>query len=239
MVENVRRGKLALFGCNGLAMEVARRLASLDQTFVMIDNDPELVKNAREEGFSAEQLDFTDDSALRELGIGRDVDGIFCLLREDSENVFLVISARAMDPELRIVAICREPSAASKLMAAGADKVVDPYAISGARAYDLIVRPEVVELLEETVFGQQDLNIAEITLPPGSWVHGVRLSDLKPHMIQNVILLGVVAAEHGRDLIFSTRNIDHRLGAGDILVIIGAREQINAVREMVGAQRTP
>jgi voltage-gated potassium channel len=237
--EIMMTGKLALFGCTSLGLEVARRLASLDQAFIMVDVEPERVQRARDEGFRVEEVDFTDDDALRGLGLGEDIEGIFCLLPEDSENVFLVITARAMDAGLRIVAICREPEATSKLMAAGADKVVDPYAISGARAYDLIARPEVVELLEETVFGHQDLNIAEITIPRGSWVHGVRLSEFKRRMTQNVLLLGVVDAEHGSDLIFSTRNIDHNLDTGDTLVIIGAREQVKSVREMIRAKDMP
>jgi voltage-gated potassium channel len=231
--------RLALFGCNALALEVAHRLLAGQQDFIMIDVDEELVEQAREAGFRAQRLDYTLDESLREIGIGSDVHGIFCLLKEDSANVFLTITARSMDPSLRIVAICRQPEAAPKLMAAGADKVVDPYAISGARAHDLIARPEVVELLEETVFGQQDLNIAEVTIPRGSWVSGTRLSDLKRHMTQNILLLGVVDVEHGRDLIFSTRNIDHHLDVGDVLVIIGARQQVEAFRAMIGGHAEP
>jgi voltage-gated potassium channel len=235
----MRSCRLALFGCNALALEVAHRLQAGHQDFVMIDNDDERVAQARDAGFRAQRLDYTLDESLQEVGLGSRIQGIFCLLREDSENVFLTITARAMDPGLRIVAICRQPEAASKLMAAGADKVVDPYAISGARAYDLIARPEVVELLEETVFGQQDLNIAEVTIPPGSWVSGRRLSVLKQHMTHTILLLGVVDAEHGRDLIFSTRNIDHHLDDGDVLVIIGARGQVEAFRAMIASHRDP
>ncbi|MEW5770915.1 MAG: NAD-binding protein [Pseudomonadota bacterium] len=230
---------LALFGCNALAMEVAQRLRAGGQDFVMVDDDEALVEQAREAGFRVQRLDYTLDESLREIGLGSRIQGIFCLLPNDSQNVFLAITARAMDPALRIVAVCRQPEAASKLMAAGADKVVDPYAISGARAHDLIARPEVVELLEETVFGQQDLNIAEVTLPRDSWVGGRRLSELKRHMRQNILLLGVVDAEHGRDLIFSTRNIDHKLDAGDVLVVIGAREQVEAFRAMVAGSAAP
>lgn len=233
------RCRLALFGCNALAMEVAHRLRAGNQDFVMFDDDDGLVEQAREAGFRAQRLDYTMDEPLREIGLGTRVESIFCLLPNDSQNVFLAITARAMDPSLRIVAICRQPEAAPKLMAAGADKVVDPYAISGARAHDLIARPEVVELLEETVFGQQDLNIAEVTLPGASWVGGKRLSELKRHMTQNILLLGVVDAEHGRDLIFSTRNIDHKLDAGDVLVVIGAREQVESFRTMVAGPRAP
>ncbi|MDP2788091.1 MAG: NAD-binding protein [Pseudomonadota bacterium] len=231
--------KLALFGCNPLAIEVAWRLTLLKTPFVMFDRDPERVEHALQEGLVAECIDYTDDGALRAAGIGSDIGGVFCLLTEDSENVFLAISARAIAPELRIVAVCQAPEAAPKLLAAGADKVVDPYEISGARVHELIERPEVVELMEHTVFGLQDLNIAEITIPPGAWLHSVHLSELRRHMTQNVILLGVVDLEHGRDLIFSTRGIDHKLDHGDVLVVIGPQQHVAAFRTMIESPQTP
>jgi voltage-gated potassium channel len=225
--------KFALFGCNPLAIEVAWRLSMARLPFVMLDRDATRVREARQEGLSAERIDYTDDTALREVGIGSHIEGVFCLLSEDSENVFLAISARALDPAVRIVAVCQAPQAASKLLAAGADKVVDPYEISGARVHELIERPEVVELMEQTVFGLQDLNIAEVTIPSGSWLHGVRLSELRRHMKQNVILLGVVDLERGKELIFSTRGIDHNLDFNDVLVVIGPRMDVDGFRAMI------
>jgi len=231
--------KYALFGCNPLAIEVAWRLSLVRLPFVMLDSDAGRVEDARQEGLVAERIDYTDDDALRAVGIGSHIEGVFCLLGEDSENVFLAISARALDPALRIVAVCQAPEAAAKLLAAGADKVVDPYEISGARVHELIERPEVVELMEHTVFGLQDLNIAEVTIPSGSWVHGVRLSELRRHMKQNVILLGVVDLERGKDLIFSTRGIDHNLDPHDVLVVIGPSGDVNNFRAMIESAAPP
>lgn len=233
------RPRFALFGCNPLAIEVARRLTLARTPFVMLDRDAALVEAAHKEGMLARQIDYTDDDALRDVGIGSHIEGVFCLFAEDSENVFLAISARALDPQLRIVAVCQAPQAAPKLLAAGADKVVDPYEISGARVHELIQRPEVVELLEQTVFGQQDLNIAEITIPRHSWLHGVHLSGLRRVMTQNVLLLGVVDLERGKDLIFSTRGIDHKLDYDDVLVVIGARSEIDAFRTLIDRTTPP
>jgi voltage-gated potassium channel len=231
--------KIALFGCNPLAIEVARRLSMAHTPFVMVDSDAALVDAASKEDLVALQIDYTDDEALRSVGIGSHIEGVFCLFSEDSENVFLAISARALDPQLRIVAVCQAPEAAPKLLAAGADKVVDPYEISGARVHELIQRPEVVELLEQTVFGLQDLNVAEITIPQDAWLHGVHLSELRKCMTQNVILLGVVDLERGKDLIFSTRGIDHKLDFDDVLVVIGARSEIDAFRELIERTSPP
>jgi voltage-gated potassium channel len=225
--------RFAIFGCNPLAIEVAWRLSMAKTPFVMVDSDAALVDSANKEGLVAELIDYTDDEALRSVGIGSHIEGMFGLFTEDSENVFLAISARELDPYLRIVAVCQAPEAAPKLLAAGADKVVDPYEISGARVHELIERPEVVELLEQTVFGQQDLNAAEITIPRHSWLHGVHLSALRKVMTQNLILLGVVDLERGKDLILSTRGIDHKLDYDDVLVVIGARSEIDAFRELI------
>ncbi|MBI1283207.1 MAG: TrkA family potassium uptake protein [Thiobacillus sp.] len=230
---------IALFGCNPLAMEVARRLSMGHTRFIMVDNETALVDTANKEGLDALQLDYTDDDALRSVGIGSHIEGVFCLFTEDSENVFLAISARALDPKLRIVAVCQAPDAAPKLLAAGADKVVDPYEISGARVHDLIQRPEVVELLEQTLFGRQDLNVAEITIPQGTWLHGIHLSILRKVMTQNLLLLGMVDLERGNELILSTRGIDHKLDYGDVLVVIGARSEIDAFRALVERASPP
>jgi voltage-gated potassium channel len=231
--------RFVLFGCNPLAIEVAKRLTMAGTPFVMVDSDATRVESALKEEMVALKIDYTDDDALRSVGIGSHIEGVFCLFTEDSENVFLAISARALDPQLRIVAVCQAPEAAPKLLAAGADKVVDPYEISGARVHELIQRPEVVELLEQTVFGLQDLNVAEITIPRGSWLHGVHLSGLKKVMTQNIILLGVVDLERGKDLIFSTRGIDHRLDYDDVLVVIGPRHEIDAFRALIDRNSAP
>jgi voltage-gated potassium channel len=231
--------KFAVFGCNPLAIEVAWRLSLAKTPFVMVDSDAALVEAANKEGLVAELIDYTDDEALRSVGIGSHIEGMFCLFSEDSENVFLAISARALDPRLRIVAVCQAPEAAPKLLAAGADKVVDPYEISGARVHELIERPEVVDLLEQTVFGQQDLNVAEVTIPSHSWLHGVHLSALRKVMTQNLILLGVVDLERGKELILSTRGIDHKLDYGDVLVVIGARSEIDSFRSLIERAASP
>lgn len=230
---------LALFGCNPLAMEVAHRLRAVGTAFVMVDRDEALVELAQRSGFDARLLDYTDDESLRAVGIGSGTSSVFCLLPEDSENVFLAISARALDPALRIVAVCQDHQASDKLLAAGADKVVDPYEISGGRVFELIERPELVELLEQTVFGRQDLNIAEIVIPETSWLHGRPLADFRKAMPRQVLLLGVVDTDKGMELVFSPRGDGHPLDTRDVLVILGARRWIEAVRSLVAAPMSP
>jgi voltage-gated potassium channel len=164
---------------------------------------------------------------------------VFCFLPDDAENVFLTISARSLDASLQIIALTQSTEAAGKLLAAGADKVIDPYEISGARIFEILERPEVVEVLENTVFGRQDLNIAELTVPAGAWTDQCPLSALRHAIKQNVILLGVVDRERGSELIYSMRGVDHKLDAGDVLVVLGSRRQIESLRELIGRVAVP
>lgn len=230
---------LAVFGSNPVGVEVARYLQNAQYLFVMVDRSDDVLQAAQREGFNIQRLDYNLDSELQSLGIGKTITTIFCMLPEDSQNVFLTISARALDPNLRIVTVCHTPDATPQLLAAGANKVIDPYAVSGTRVVELLERPEVVELLEQTVFGRQDLNIAEVTIPQISWVLGRNLSEVRLHVSNNIILLGMVDLELHRELIFGAQGIDHKLDAGDILVVIGAARQISAFRELIQQQVVP
>ena len=73
--------RYALFGCNPLAIEVAWSLTMVRQPFVLLDRDKVLVDLAREEGLSAEHVDYTEDEALRAVGIGSHIEGVFCRRR--------------------------------------------------------------------------------------------------------------------------------------------------------------
>ncbi|MEJ2394072.1 MAG: TrkA C-terminal domain-containing protein, partial [Candidatus Thiodiazotropha sp.] len=121
-----------------------------------------------------------------------------------------------------------------KLITAGASKVIDPYEISGQRVHELISRPYLVEMLESTVFGKH-VDIAEIEIPVQSALSGTLLDDLHLDKRYNLIVMGVVDLELGRDLIFCNSGVNHRIDSGDLLVVIGARGEIARLREDLSA----
>lgn len=224
-------GKIALFGCNRLGLQAASHLNRREYDFVLVDRNKARVRLAQEQGFQAVLVDYRDDEGLRAIGIGRDITTIFCFFAEDSENVFLIISARTLDPSLKIVSVVESPEAEAKLRAAGADKIIDPYEISGRKIFELIKRPVVVDILDETVFGRHDLKMAEIEIPQGSPLDGKCLSELGLDVHYNLILLGVVDRERDKELRFVTSRIDYKLDAGDILVVLGPSREILAFKQ--------
>lgn len=227
------RGKLALFGCNQLSLEVARRLVSQAYTLVVVDADDSRLEKARNLGFAVECVDPMNDDDLKSIGVGTTISYVFCMLPRDSQNVFLTISVRDMDPRVRIVSIAHSSDAGHKLLAAGADKVIDLYEITAGKITELIERPLIVDIIEQTIYGEHDLNIAEITLPENSKLDQRLLSDVQRELRHNVIILGVVDQELGNNLVFGNLGTRHKLDAGDILLIIGARREIDLFKQDV------
>lgn len=230
------RWNTLIFGCGAMGHEVAMQLAERGIANCLYSNDPDDVANMLARGLDAALLDHTDDDKLRRAGIGDWVETIFCLFSEEPQNLFLTLSARALDPNLKIICVCESLASGSKLITAGASKVIDPYEISGQRVHELISRPYLVEMLESTVFGKH-VDIAEVEIPAESTLSGTPLDDLHLARRYNLIVLGVVDLEIGRDLIFCNNSVSHLMDAGDLLVVIGPRAEIVRLREDVAANR--
>ena len=130
-------------------------LESGGATVVFVDNDAERVSAAVEQGSFALVGDATSDAVLLEAGITR-ASALATVLTNDALNVFITLTARNLNPDLRIIARAEDPSSEAKMMQAGADKVVLPSALSGERAAQMILRPAMVDF-----FAGQDLSALE------------------------------------------------------------------------------
>ena len=226
--------EVVVFGCGQLGMDVAGQLQQLAHRMLLVSDDQGQVDEALSRGFDAVRLNYTDDEDLCSIGIGGGVKTIFCLFQEDSENVFLALSARALDVELKIVCAAESGQSHSKLLAAGANKIIDPYQISANRIYNLLSRPLMVEMLEQTIFGEH-LDMAEIEICEGSSLDGSRISQLDFSRNYNLILLGIVDKELGDNLMFTLGGPDNKLDPGDILVVIGPDQEIMRLRADITA----
>ncbi len=223
--------KIAVFGYNRLSVEAIKRLDC--NCVTVVDHDAERLLHASENGLNTANIDFRSDEDLKSIGIGKDVDIIFCFFLEDSDNVFLTLSARALDAELNIIAIVDDPNAAEKLIAAGANKIIDPYHICGRKIHEWIKKPDISNIFDQTVFGRQDLHVTQVTIPENSFLDQTWTSELNLNEKYNLVLIGVVDKELGDDLYFAIGEQDHRLDAGDILVILGPSREIRTFKKEI------
>ena len=225
--------RVAVIGDSSMALETMSRLDTEAFSALYFGDNPAEVALVREKGFFAEVIDFRNDDELKAIGIGTYIDYLFCFFAADSDNVFLTISARAIDKNLTIISIVDDPDSADKLLAAGANKIIDPYEICGHKTYEILTKPEISSILDHTVFRRHDLNIAQIEIPNGSWLENLKISGLRLNEKYNLILIGVVDKELGEELHFAIGEREHHLDAGDILVVMGPAQEISAFKKTV------
>jgi len=217
-----------------MSFELIAQLIKKRTKLIILDANPDKVALAQNNNLVAQQLDYRQDDDLIDLGIGSSIKVLFCFLEHDSENVFLTLSARSIDKDLKIISLVNHPESAEKLFAAGANKVIDPYEICSNKVYQLLTKPHLTWLLEQVVFGRADLNMAEITIPVDSILDKTSTQNLAIHEKYNLFLVGVVDKELGEKLYFSVGEQDHMLDVGDILVILGAHRDIKHFKQEIG-----
>lgn len=227
--------RIAVFGYSIMSLEVIKQLNEEHYSYVFIVKNEAEALLVAEQGFDTKIIDFRNDEAIKSVGIGENIDILFCFYPKDSDNVFLTISARALDNELTIIAIVDDPESAEKLLAAGANKIIDPYEICGRKTHDMLAKPDITDVLDNTVFGRHDLHIAQIEIPKNSSLEQTKTSALLLAGTYNLILIGVVDKVSGDNLHFVMDEKEHTLNIGDVLVVLGPARDIKAFKEEIEA----
>ncbi len=226
--------RIAVFGYNRLSMESISRLNPELYQVVVVGQNRLQNTQAKQDGLETADIDFHSDEDLRSLGIGDGkIQTILCFFEQDSENVFLTLSARGLDKALTIIAAVDNPESAEKLLAAGANKIIDPYKICGRKIHDMLKRPDITDIFDHTVFGRHDLHLAEIVIPAHSFILDSQVNHLDVTARYNLILIGVVNKQISDEIHFAAVEHNRRLSAGDILVILGPSREIKAFKEYV------
>ena len=227
-------GKILLFGFSKTAIEIGKHLKERGFDFTCIDTNASLVPKAKALDFELVICDYGDDDVLLELGIGKDVKFVFTLFDEDVHNVFLTLSIRALDAHVQIISTTHTKDAIHKLEIAGITTVLDPYQICGKRIYKLITQPEVMHVIDQTIFGKTDINMEQIRITEHSTLNGVLLHECYPHEKYNMLLIGLHSKELKKKFIFITEGYHHRLQCDASLVIVGPLHAINRFMEDFG-----
>jgi voltage-gated potassium channel len=172
--------------------------------------------------------DATSDEVLKEAGIER-AKGLISVLPNDVLNLYVVLSARELNPDLHIVARAGEEGSERKLLRAGADKVVSPYHIGGLRIAHTILRPAVVDFIEfATKTGNLELQMEEVSIPEGSVMAGMSLDQCGLGKELGVIVVGIKRANGEMKFNPTFRSI---IKAGDTLIALGEISKLKSLEE--------
>jgi voltage-gated potassium channel len=216
------------FGRTGeiLAGELARE----NRPFVVIDNDPERITEAIALGYLALTDNATEEEALEHAGVAR-AQTLVITLPTDSENVFITLTARNLNPELQIVARAELPTTEKKLIQAGANRVVLPSAAAALRMSAMVTRPSTVELIELVAGRHVTVQVDDLTLPPESPLVGRTVRDSETRSRHGLLIVGV--RHPGGELMFNP-GADTVFQGGDTVIVMGQKADIERFRREHG-----
>jgi voltage-gated potassium channel len=210
-----------LCGWGKIGREIARECSRAGLNLCVVEQDERLVEQALEEGLVALCGDATDAQVLERVGI-RQARGLLTALPKDSDNLFVVLTARELNPGVQIVARGLEPSSEARLRRAGADHVVSPYVIGGRRMAAVLLQPEIVDFLD--IFMNQDelgFSLSRLEIHPDSPLCGHTLAEARLREVSGGALVLGLVREGG---IQPLPGVEQRFVAGETLILLGSRE---------------
>jgi voltage-gated potassium channel len=222
------KGHYIVCGYGRMGKIICRELKAKNVPFVAIERNGDFLNN-RLDDFLGISGDATNDDILREAGIER-AKGLISVLPNDALNLYVVLSARELNPDLHIVARAGEEGSENKLLRAGADKVVSPYHIGGLRIAHTILRPAVVDFIEfATKTGNIELQMEEVTIPEGSSMADKSLDQCGIGRELGIIIVGI--KRHTGEMRFNPTSRS-TVKAGDTLIALGEISKLKVLENM-------
>ena len=219
-----------LCGFGRMGRIIARELREEAVEFVVIEKSPVPLENTA--GLLLLVADATLDETLKGAGI-ENARGLISVLPTDAENLFVVLSARGLNPNLFIVARAMEENAEQKLLRAGANKVVSPYLIGGLRIAHTVLKPTVVDFIEfATKSGNIELQMQEILIQEGSKLIGLTLEECGIGRDLGVII--VAMKQPAGDTKFNPISRS-TINVKDTLIALGEKSKLRIMEEMARA----
>ena len=218
-------------GLGDTGVHVLDEMLKADVEFVGIEHEEErLIQLSDTRDFPYLQGDATDDELLMRAGITR-AQGLVTCLSRDQDNLFVVISARKLNPRLKIASKAVEDNSPGKLVTAGADEVVLPDHIGGLRLASSILYPHLVEFLANITQNHEGTHFAESIIQEHSALDGI---SIKSANIQEQTGLVVVAVRGADGAFLYNPPGDKKIEAGDALLVIADQRQLQMLRKLTG-----
>jgi voltage-gated potassium channel len=227
-------GHYILCGYGRVGREIADEFAAEGVDFVIIDHEESNIDECLEKGFLALLGDASEDELLERVGV-RQAKGLVTALDSDAANVFVVVSAREVNPDLYIVSRVVADTSVRKLEKAGADRTLSPYAVGGKRLARMAIHPFIIDYLDMITGGSDEnvrFRLEEFEVEVSSPLVDRTVGQLKAAELETGARL--LAIRH-KDRRFNTNpSPEEEILPGDVLIVLGTREQVTRIERLVG-----
>ncbi len=216
-------------GFGRIGKVICKILHENNRSFIIIENDPDEIKAIDELGYLVLSGDATNDDILIKAHIDQ-AKSLIAVTSSDADNVYIILSAKGLNPDIYILARSSgKLGAETKLLRAGADKVISPYDIGARRMAQSIIRPTVIDFIDLTVHhGELGLRLEELRVSENAAFVNKTLMDSGIRQEHDLI---VVAIKREKGEMLFNPNPSTEILAGDILVVLGEHANIHGLEK--------
>lgn len=234
MIEKLEK-HFIVCGYGRVGRSAAHELKRAGVPFVVVDRESERTERAIQAGMLAVTADSTHDETLRIVGVER-ARGLISALATDADNLFVILSAKNLNPKLFVATRAAEEEAEQKLRQAGADALYAPYTTAGYRLAQAVLRPHVFQFFDVATKGMGfDVDIEQVRVPAASGFVSRSLEQTRIRRDIGVIVLGI---RKGDGTMLFNPAAETVICAGDYLIVMGEPANLRTLENMmsVGAQ---
>ncbi len=223
------RGHYIVCGYGRVGKGVCEELKREKRPLVVIEHDPEVIAEIEKQNLLYVQGEATEDEVLLKAGV-KQAAGLLAVLGSDADNVYVVLTARELNPNIQIVARADKEEAVSKLKRAGANKIIPLYTIAARKIAFTITRPLVTDFIELAVYQGVDLQLEEVPVGPLAQIKDVSLRESGLREKFDIIVVAIKKA--GGEMIFNPPS-EAIIQPGDILIVLGKSDKLKELEEIM------
>jgi voltage-gated potassium channel len=223
-------------GFGRIGQIVAREFTRQDVPLVIIERDGERMQAAIATGYLAVEADASSEEVLKRVGISR-ARGFIAAVSTDADNVFAILTARLLRPDLFIIGRAETEDAKAKLIRAGADRVISPYQIGGLQLAQTALRPAVVDFVQlATSSDNLDLNMEQVQIAEAAPLAGRTIIEANLRQQFGVVVVGIQRANGAMEFNPPPESV---MRVGDFLVVLGQARNLRELEAAAGQTATP
>ncbi len=216
-------------GFGRIGQVISEILDDAGRSFVIIERDPDVLKEIDQLGYISVEGEAEEDDILHTAGIER-ASGLIAVVSTDADNLFITLTARGLNPSLFILARSSgSRGTRTKLLRAGASKVISPYYIGARRMAQLLLRPTVTDFIDLAMYaGELGLKLEEILVSENAVFANKNLMESGIRKRHDII---VVAIKRGAGAMLFNPKPDTMILPGDIMIVLGEADHIIALEK--------